>query len=210
MMNRDDELRVAAGRPQRAESDLDVKVPSSLGPVIRAARREARRTLKEVAEEAELSISFLSQVERNLLTPSISALKRIADVLDIPAGALMFGADSRSRGANVTVIRRNLRKRIVFPRSNIAYEMLTPDLRRRMSMFWLNAPPHSESGPSFTHDGEDAVVVLKGRLRVEIGGVWHELGKGDSIYFNSELPHRWANATDRPAEVIWVSNPPSF
>ncbi len=209
MINKADTLRVAAGRQQKAESDRDMKAPSSLGPVIRAARRDARRTLKQVAEEAALSISFLSQIERNLLTPSISALKRIADVLDIPAGALMFGADSQV-AERLSPDPSGAFAGASYFRGRTSHEMLTPDLRRRMSMFWLNAPPRSESGPSFTHDGEDAVVVLKGRLRVEIGGVWHELGKGDSLYFNSELPHRWMNATARPAEVIWVSNPPSF
>ena len=88
--------------------------------------------------------------------------------------------------------------------------MLTPDLRRRMSIFWLDAPPHSQSGPPFSHEGEDAVIVLKGTLKVEIGAVWHELKKGDSLYFNSEFPHRWANETSRPAEVMWISTPPSF
>jgi transcriptional regulator with XRE-family HTH domain len=182
----------------------------NLGHVIRTARREAKRTLMQVAKDANLSISFLSQVERNLLTPSVSALKRIADVLQIPAGSLMFGLESSSRGPNVTLIRSDRRKRVVFPQSHIAYEMLTPDLRRRMSIFWLDAPPRSQSGPAFSHEGEDAVVVLKGALKVEIGEVWHELKKGDSLYFNRELPHRWVHETSRPAVVLWISTPPSF
>lgn len=166
--------------------------------------------LQDVADRASLSISFLSQVERNLLTPSVSALKRVADVLDIPAGSLMFGTENRNGNTGIGVVRGNARKRVVFPDSKIEYEMLTPDLRRRMSVLWLKAPPHSESGPVFSHDGEDSVIVLKGRLKIEIGDVWHELGKGDSIYFNSELPHRWRNDGSSVAEVIWVSTPPSF
>ncbi len=166
--------------------------------------------LQELANKADLSISFLSQVERNLLTPSVSALKRIADVLDIPAGSLMFGAESRKGGVGIGLVRRGNRKRVVFPDSQIEYEMLTPDLRRRMSALWLKAPAHAESGPVFAHDGEDAVIVLKGRLQIEIGGVWYALGKGDSLYFSSELPHRWRNDSDTVAEVIWVSTPPSF
>lgn len=199
-------------RANRLPVDAAVHAPDppSLGSVIRVARRGAKMTLMQVAREAELSISFLSQVERNQLTPSVSALKRIADVLKIPAGSLMFGAESRNGAGAVGLVRSDSRKRIVFPQSNIAYEMLTPDLRRRMSVFWLNAPPDSESGPPFSHDGEDAVIVLRGKLKVEIGGVWHELRKGDSLYFNSELPHRWSNETDQVTEVIWISTPPSF
>lgn len=185
-------------------------VGGSLGGIIRNARRGRDMVLQELADKADLSISFLSQVERNLLTPSVSALKRIADVLDIPAGSLMFGAESRKGGVGIGLVRRGNRKRVVFPDSQIEYEMLTPDLRRRMSALWLKAPAHAESGPVFAHDGEDAVIVLKGRLQIEIGGVWYALGKGDSLYFSSELPHRWRNDSDTVAEVIWVSTPPSF
>jgi mannose-6-phosphate isomerase-like protein (cupin superfamily) len=122
----------------------------------------------------------------------------------------MFGAETRKGGVGIGLVRRDGRKRVVFPDSRIEYEMLTPDLRRRMSVLWLKAPPHAESGPVFSHNGEDAVIVLKGRLEVEIGGVWHELSKGDSLYFDSELPHRWRNNSSSVAEVIWVSTPPSF
>ncbi len=196
----------AARKPEAA-----VKVrQGSLGNIIRKARLERRMVLQDLADKAELSISFLSQVERDLLSPSVSALKRIADVLDIPAGSLMFGAETRKGGVGIGLVRGDGRKRVVFPDSRIEYEMLTPDLRRRMSVLWLKAPPHAESGPVFSHNGEDAVIVLKGRLEVEIGGVWHELSKGDSLYFDSELPHRWRNSSSAVAEVIWVSTPPSF
>ena len=196
----------AARKPEAA---LKVR-QGSLGNIIRKARLARRMVLQDLANKAELSISFLSQVERDLLSPSVSALKRIADVLDIPAGSLMFGAETRKGGVGIGLVRRDGRKRVVFPDSRIEYEMLTPDLRRRMAMVWLKAPPHAESGPVFSHNGEDAVIVLKGRLEVEIGGVWHELSKGDTLYFDSELPHRWRNSSSSIAEVIWVSTPPSF
>ncbi len=197
----------SAGRKPLMAAEI---APGSLGGIIRKARLGKSMVLQELANKSDLSISFLSQVERDLLTPSVSALKRIADVLDIPAGSLMFGAESRKGGVGIGLVRRGNRKRVVFPDSRIEYEMLTPDLRRRMSVLWLKAPPHGESGPVFSHDGEDAVIVLKGRLKIEIGGVWYELGSGDSLYFSSELPHRWRNDSDKPAEVVWISTPPSF
>lgn len=182
----------------------------SLGPDIRTVRKQKDLTLTQLASMTELSISFLSQVERNLLTPSVSALKRIADVLGIPAGALMFKTGRATGMARVSIVRRRERKRITLPASNITYELLSPDLRRRTSILWLHAAPGAQSGPAFSHEGEDAVVVLKGQLKVEVGGVWHDLASGDSIYFRSELPHRWCNRSNRDAEAIWVSTPPSF
>jgi transcriptional regulator with XRE-family HTH domain len=186
--------------------------PSSLGGVIRAAREQHALTLQQVAKRTRLSVSYLSQIERNLLHPSVSTLKNIATSLGIAAGRLMFpgAAAGRPGRALISMQRKGDRKRILFPQSNIEYQLLTPDLRRRVSMLWLTAQPGAESGPSFTHDGEDGVVVLKGRLSVEIGGVWHELKPGDSIYFSSALPHRWCNRAHTVAEAIWVSSPPSF
>jgi transcriptional regulator with XRE-family HTH domain len=182
----------------------------SLGGVIRGARDEHALTLQQVAHRTRLSVSYLSQIERNLLHPSVSTLKNIAQALGIPAGKLMFPATTSPKRALVSVQRKGERKRIVFPHSNIEYQLLTPDLRRRVSMLWLTAQPGAESGPAFTHEGEDGVVVLKGKLSMEIGGVWHELKSGDSIYFSSALPHRWRNPGRVLAEAIWMSAPPSF
>jgi len=194
--------------------DRDVSAPrTGLGPLggtIRERRKKAGLTLQQLAEKASLSISYLSQVERNLLTPSVSTLKRIADLLEIPAGELMFGDENGGGPAAVGVVRSDRRKRISFPGSNIEYELLTPDLRRRASLLWLVAPPGSESGPAFVHEGEDGVVVLKGELEIEVGGSSHRLSAGDSVYFNAGLPHRWRNPGEDTVEAIWLSTPPSF
>jgi quercetin dioxygenase-like cupin family protein len=108
------------------------------------------------------------------------------------------------------VIRRSERKRLAFPGSQIQYELLTPDLRRRASLMWVTAPPGSESGPAFSHEGEDGVVVLTGTIEIEFGSVWHQLNTGDSMYFSAGVPHRWRNSSDEPAEAIWLSTPPAF
>ncbi|MCE3250547.1 MAG: Cupin 2 conserved barrel domain protein [Geminicoccaceae bacterium] len=187
------------------------EILGSLGATIRNRRKQAELTLQEVADRAELSISYLSQVERNLLAPSLSTLKRIADILSIPAGQLMFAPDGNlSPSAPVGIVRRQERKRLSFPGSDIRYELLTPDMRRKSSLLWLSAPPGSESGPPFSHEGEDGVVMLKGQLDVEVGSLWHSLKAGDSIYFRAGLPHRWRNPGQHTAEAIWLSTPPSF
>lgn len=196
---------------ESSSSSATLGIPRSLGAAIRHARRKQEVTLEQVARKSKLSVSYLSQVERDRMSPSLSALKRIAQALDIPAGALMFSKSDTRRHAPVVVVRQAERKRLVFPGSEIRYEMLTPDLRRRASLLWLQAPAGADSGAStFSHDGEDAVIVLQGRLSVEVGGIWHELSNGDSIYFDSQLPHRWRNPANRPTVAVWLSTPPSF
>lgn len=186
------------GQPQRA-----------LGSAIRVERKKSDMTLVELAKKTDFSISYLSQIERSLLTPSIATLRKLADAFGIPAGQLML-KDAGQANAPVAVVRRNERKHLAFPGSDIHYELLTPDMRRRASLLWVEAPPASESGPQFSHEGEDGVVVLKGTIDVEVGGVWHHLGVGDSIYFNASIPHRWRNSSTEPAEAVWLSTPPSF
>jgi transcriptional regulator with XRE-family HTH domain len=190
--------------------DADAEGVQSIGALIRQARKQRRQTLQDIAKLSDLSVSYLSQIERSLLQPSVATLKRIADALHIPAGKLMFATEARGARPTVAVLRAGQRKRVSFPASSISYELLTPDLRRRVSLLWLVAEPGAQSGAALTHEGEDVVVVLKGRLSVEVGGAWHELAAGDSIYFNSELPHRWCNRSKVRAEAIWVSSPPSF
>ena len=180
----------------------------SLGSSIRTARRNAGLKLREVAAATGLSISYLSQIERDLLTPSVDALRRIAEAVDIPAGTLAFAAGSRRGKASVSIVRRAARKRVAFADTNIAYELLTPDVQGRVSVMTLNVPPRAQSGAAFSHPGEDIVIVQRGALMVEVGGLWHEIQAGDAIRFSSEIPHRWRNGNSEPAEAIWISSPP--
>jgi transcriptional regulator with XRE-family HTH domain len=202
--------RRAAEAPAHAPAAPDDAVGHSLGPVIRRARQKHKLTLQQVADRSELSVSYISQIERNLLTPSVGTLKRIASALDIPAGELMFAPQPGATRRMVAVMRKGQHKRLAFPESSITYSLLTPDLRRRSSALWLVAEPGAESGSAMTHEGEDIVIVLKGRLSVDVAGAWHDLDAGDSITFNSELSHRWCNRSGRVAEAIWISSPPSF
>ena len=73
---------------------------------------------------------------------------------------------------------------------------------------WLVGESGAESGPAQSHEGEDIVIVLQGQLSVDVAGTSYELKAGDSICFNSELPHRWRNPGARVAQAIWISSPP--
>jgi transcriptional regulator with XRE-family HTH domain len=187
--------------------DVESNPGRSLGPVMRRARKAQQLTLQQVALRSNLSVSYISQIERNLLTPTVATLKRIAAALDIPTGQLI-APDSGAARAMVAVLRKDRRKRVVFPESSISYELLMPDFHRRASALWLIGKPGAQSGPAQTHEGEDIVIVLQGQLSVDVAGTWHDLKAGDSIYFNSELPHRWCNRRRQTAQAIWISSPP--
>ena len=128
---------------------ISVDAPQgSLGNAIRAHRKLKDMTLVVLAKRAGFSISYLSQIERSLLTPSIETLRRIAEILAIPAGQLML-KDARQPNSPVAVVRRSERKRLAFPGSSIRYELLTPDMRRRASLLWVEAPPAPRAARCF-------------------------------------------------------------
>lgn len=196
----------AAAQPAIDASDPTADLGRSLGPVLREARKRKHMTLQQLADRADLSVSYLSQIERNILSPSVGTLKRVASALGIATGSLI-APDAGTPRAMVAVLRKHQRKRVTFPQSSISYELLMPDFRRRASALSLTAQPGADSGPAQTHEGEDIVIVLQGRLSVDVADTWHELAAGDSICFNSELPHRWCNRGDRVAKAIWISSP---
>ena len=144
-----------------------------LGPRIRALRLERRLTLQAVAEQAGVSQSLISQVERGLASPSINTLRRIAGALGVPIAALFLGgdmSDDESDGAGRRlVVRRHERKGLNIPRSKVVYELLTPDLNRKIEFIWIEYEPGAISHPEpMSHPGEENAVCLEGSVVVTI------------------------------------------
>lgn len=183
---------------------------SYAGDLLRARRRALDLTLTEVARKTEFSVSYLSQVERNVVAPSVAALMKIASALGMSVGQIL--AQGEPSAAGVKLVRPHERKTLSYPGSDIRYELLSPDLSNRaMEVLMFRARAGSTSGPeSFTHDGEECFVLIKGRLRVWVGEQEHVMREGDSLYFKSSMPHRWVNDGKTDAQAIWVNTPPTF
>ena len=172
-----------------------------VGKGLRAIRLARRRTLRDVAERAGLSESFLSQVERGRSSASIASLRRIADAL----GVSMADLFQPSGLAQPRVVRRDERPTLAF--GILGKKMLlTPGPLHHLEVFV------GETGAElYAHgDSEELFVVLAGTVRLELGDDVHELEAGDSIGYWSSTPHRVSNAGDDVAEVMWVISPPSY
>ena len=91
------------------------------------------------------------------------------------------------------------------------YELLTPDLQRKLEVIWVELPPgQSNQDAPFMHDTEECGVLLSGTLEVHLGEQTHRLEAGDSIAFNGLVPHWYRNPGTEPAVSIWIVTPPSF
>lgn len=179
-----------------------------LGEAIRSRRVAAKLRLVDLAAKVEVSASYLSQVERDRVVPSVTALTRIAKALGTSAGVLLDGTEGRAAPAS-PVVRKNQRKVMLFPGSEARNELLTPDLHGALEVMWTKIPPGTRS-PLFQHEGEECGVVLRGQLVYWLDEERYLLRAGDSISYRSHIPHRYENQSGKVVETIWVITPPSF
>jgi transcriptional regulator with XRE-family HTH domain len=178
-----------------------------LGPRIRALRQARGFTLRELAERAGVTESFLSQVEREVTSPSIASVQRIAHALDLAIAELFVEEAPHGR-----VVRLADRRRIAYPGLGAVDEFLTSGLDGRLQVILSTIEPGGGTGDeAYSHDSdEEVVIVLAGRLELWVEDEHHVLEVGDSVTYSSRLKHWNRNNGDTTAVVLFCLTPPSF
>jgi len=191
----------------------------NVGEKIRQQRLLNNLRIVDLADKVSMSASYISQVERGLLYPSVGSLQKIARALDLHVADFFQDANGSSvekpRSDSVDngprVVKADRRKGLAYPNTDVLYQLLTPDLKGNIELLLIKAPPGGESGgPDFVHDGEECGVVISGQMTYTIGDSVVVLDAGDSVYFKSSLPHRWKNTSSEELVAIWAISPPSF
>lgn len=200
-----------------------------LGAKIRTERLKKPLTLKQLAERTKLSISFLSEIERGLAQPSMASLRRISQALGISLLSFSETAeDTPSRPelqsydldpyhrpirdiTEATLVRADQRKKIAYPGRSGFYELMTPDLNRKLEVLYLRMEPHFDSGPPIVDPpGEKCLVILTGELEFNVAGQAYTLKSGDSISYPAAAPVSWHTKTPEIVEAILIITPPGF
>jgi transcriptional regulator with XRE-family HTH domain len=178
-----------------------------LGPRIRSLRQARKVTLRQLAERAGVTESFLSQVERGVASPSIASVQRIARALDTSIAEL-FAADETAG----TVVRVHDRRKIVYQGLGAVDEFLTRGTDGRLQVIYSTIQPGGGTGDeAYTHDSdEEVVVVLEGSLDLWVGSEHYRLETGDAVTHSSRVPHRNTNPGPAVARVLFCITPPSF
>lgn len=207
-------------RPQRTQPPIEQAAHRSeargddpaafVGEEIKGLRKARRMTLAQLALQSSLSVGHLSQIERGLSTPSIKALHGISRALDVNISWFFSSADPGPAEERDYIVRHNRRRQIRFD-EGISDFLLTPSLQSDLELLMSTFAPGATSGASpYTHDGEEAGIVMSGQLEIWIDGTPFLLGQGDSFCFKSTLPHRYLNPGATDAVVIWAITPPSY
>ena len=186
-----------------AEPAMDLAV----GQRIRDLRHEHGLSLETIADRTDLSIGFLSQIERGLSSPSLRVLATLADVLGVGIAAL-FGSRPGDPASGGVVTRQLQRAGLTLWRTGISKQLLSPaGTENRLNLFLVHLEPGGNTGDElYTHDGEEAGLVLEGEMTLTVDTETWSLKTGDSFRFASRRPHRFSNpADDAKTVVLWVN-----
>ena len=164
-------------------------------------------TLREVADAAGVTESFLSQVERDVASPSIATLRRIAVALGMSIGAILDEVGPHGR-----LVRAADRRVVTYPGLDARDEFLTDGADARLQVIYSVIGPGGGTGAeAYAHESdEECLVVLEGSLDLWVGDETYRLEVGDAIRYSSRVPHRNQNPGPGEARVLFILTPPSF
>ncbi len=179
-----------------------------LGLLVHRLRLEADVSIGSLASSAGLSSGLVSQIERGLGNPSYTTLIKLAHALGVPVGKFFSGEEPDER---VALVRRADRRRLLLSEHDLVYELLTPGMSGKLGMLEVQiAPGWTNESVPYVHEGEECVTLTDGHLLIVVAGTRYELGPGDSLTYDSSVPHWYRNETGSPATLIGAMTPPSF
>jgi transcriptional regulator with XRE-family HTH domain len=160
----------------------------------------------ELSKLIGVTPSTISQIESNLIYPSLPALIKMAETLSVDVSS--FFQDSAEAGSTV-VFRESDSSEIRFPdlpEDAIKARLLTPlDFNPKAEPYLIEIPP-KKNLPShfFIHKGEEIGYVLSGKLQMRLEKSVHNLNPGDVVYLTSEMPSQWKNPGPGSARILWI------
>jgi transcriptional regulator with XRE-family HTH domain len=200
-VSRDDATADAGPEGDDAQADARSRM-SSLGPRLRARRREQGLTLAQVAERSGVTKGFLSLVERGLASVSVPTLLTLCTALELELGALFEYPEEE-------VVRAGRGAPLEMGGGGIEEFLLTPASEPHIQVMRTVLQPGGGSGGAYTLDCETVfVLVVRGTLALRVGGRERRLHAGDSTTFSARTMHAWENPGDDEAEVVWTLAPP--
>jgi transcriptional regulator with XRE-family HTH domain len=206
-----EKLPFSRGKAMEERNELEeVRV----GEKIKQLRERKGLSLKEVADATGFSTALLSQMENHLVSPSLGSLIKLAKALEVRVGDF-FG---ETQGEPFAIVRKNERKTISRFASKegvsygYSYESLGFEKKnRRMEPFIVTLEPATlKTSKTSVHEGEEFIFVLEGEMEVIFGDHTDILYPGDSIYYDSNIPHRVQCHQDRVTRilaVLYTANP---
>jgi transcriptional regulator with XRE-family HTH domain len=196
--------------------DVEGTPAGTVGQNLRAARERQGINLRELSRRIDVSPSLISQIETGKVRPSVRTLLAMATELRASVDELLAwdanGAPAQPEtGAAAPPrptgpVQRAGHRRTAALEGGVTLERLTPGAEPGVDFMLVtyDVGASSSSTDMTRHRGREYGIVLEGRLGIRIQDDTYELGPGDSIAFDSHVPHRFWNASDEPVRSVWV------
>ena len=177
-----------------------------IGEKIKRMRVQLGLTQEELAARTELSKGFISQLERDLTSPSIATLMDILETL----GSDIAHFFNEAPPEKTVYDAKDMFVKEDAERKNEITWLVTNAQRNKLEPILVTLAPGGSTLPHDPHEGEEFGYVLSGTITLHLGERKLKVKKGDSFYFSPNAVHTIVNNGKREATVIWVSTPPSF
>lgn len=181
--------------------------PTSIGRRVRLVREEKGMSTQDVAQRTGLGPKYLAQIEADQLSPPLGVLIKIAKALDMKMGRFISTGEVKP----FTVVRKHERRIVSRYTSaqgdqyGYTYESLAPDKKDRyMEPFMVTLVPSKARKELSTHEGQEFIYVLEGAMEVTLEDFTDVLHPGDSIYYDSAIPHLVRCHGDKEAVILAV------
>lgn len=178
----------------------------NIGNKVKELRIAKGLTQEELADRAELSKGFISQLERDLTSPSIATLIDILQCL---------GTDLKSFFSEESDEQVVFHEEDFFEKEDLelhnTIEWIIPNAQKNMmEPIRLTLEPGGSTYRDVPHEGEEFGYVLQGSIKIHVGNKVYTAKKGESFYFTPDCEHYITAVKTTGAKIIWVSTPPSF
>lgn len=176
-----------------------------IGEKIKRLRTANSLTQQELADRCELTKGYISQLERDLTSPSIATLTDILECLGTDLGTFF------NEAVDGKIVFKEEDVFIKESDDNYIINWIIPNAQKnKMEPILVELDSYSKTKLDVPHEGEEFGYVLSGTIMLYYGGQAFKVKKGESFYFKTNKSHYIENTSKNTARVIWVSTPPNF
>ena len=181
------------------------RIVSSIGPKLRALRKQTGFSLQQLSDRSDVSPAAIHKIEQGDMVPTITTMLKIAGALNRP---ISYFVDEETDSSEPIVFTPAGESRPIFT-SHVGIDLAGisgPYGRFFLAGAKATVVPQASSGTKpMEHPGEELVYVVEGTLEFTVSDTTFQLGPGDALHFRTDQKHAWANRGDEPVSAIWLA-----
>lgn len=197
-------MRLYFGAPPNTKRNAELE---DVGLRLKAVRKKSGLSQRELAKRAGVTNSTISMIEKNSVSPSISSLKKVLS--GIPMSLTEFFSTTEFEAPDMPIVYPPSEFQDSSSDAHIQWDLIGKRFPNRKLVFMVEtyAPGASTGDELYTHDGEEAGIILSGKLELTVENETFVLSEGEAYYFDSTRPHRYANPFEDELKLVSANTP---